>query len=453
LDETYDRVLSLIPKEEQLFVYHALYWISFHGTVYAPYERSISSTILLELAERSTSKASKTQIHRFYDTETLRDLCGCLIHVSTSNQGVTFAHYTVKEYLSRTRVYQDPTNLLSVYEPVLMRSFLETIYTETLQIHVKGVHQNLRDGDLSLSVKDEMDRDLYLYCAVSSMLSLNIWADDIAGHPSTFLLAVDLLDPSKGHTTKFWRSLRFFSDDTGHYVIPRGFLGANRVLKIEWTHEKNNVDIIRFFSILLNQPNQFGSFAMVQRSLSCVVSGDIFQTQVAFTLTLSDKQTSSFAGTIMNILPQLSAHLSGFTEIFKYLLRYVTASSQGCDIAAYIASHNHRECHDFCPLEYLLFTGGDPNGAGYQIVPLQIAVWNYDYDGVVILLGAGADPNRTGDNDGKMWKDDEVWSRFNEVKGNSPLRILRHSCGTWKGNAERIENALLEHGAREFDDQ
>jgi hypothetical protein len=452
LDETYDRVISSIPKEEQLFVYHILYWISFHGTVYAPYERAISSTVLLEAAERSISKASKDPIHRFYDMETLRDLCGCLIHVSTPNQGVTFAHYTVKEYLSRTRVYQDPTNLLSVYEPVLKQSFLETIYTETLQLHAKGVHQGLRDGEFSLSVEDEMDRDFYLYCAVSSILSLSIWADEIAENPSTFLLAVDLLDPSKSHAARFWRSLKFFSNDAEHYVRPRGFPSANKALKIEWAHEKNNIEVIRFFSVLLNQPNQLGSFAMVQISLACMVSSDIFQAQVAFTLTLSDSQNPSFTGTIMNVLPQLSAHLSGFTRIFKYLLRCVTASSQGCDIAAYIASHNHRECDDFCPLEYLLFTGGDPNGAGYQIIPLQIAVWNYDYEGTVILLRAGADPNRTGDDDGKMWKEDEVWSRFNEVKGVSPLRILRRSCGTWKGNAERIEKALLEHGASEFDD-
>lgn len=111
----------------------------------------------------------------------------------------------------------------------------------------------------------------------------------------------------------------------------------------------------------------------------------------------------------------------------------------------------------------MLSTGGDPNGSGYRITPLQIAVYMFDMHDINTLLKAGADPNGTGDRYGRVWEDSELMSFYNGLEGQSPLRILRgrrdseyRSPNGRVLNGDdmpRIERALLQYGARDFKDE
>jgi hypothetical protein len=60
-------------------------------------------------------------------------------------------------------------------------------------------------------------------------------------------------------------------------------------------------------------------------------------------------------------------------------------------------------CHDSCVLLRLLQLGANPDPKGFQVTPLQIAVFSRDFAGVRTLLEAGADPNNTGDEQGIKW--------------------------------------------------
>ena len=112
LDETYERIFLGIPDDDRLFVHHVLKWIYYYNDGRAVYTSDgFPCSILLQAIERSTSHLSNGRQDFLYDEEALRELCGCLI-VITSNielfglrtaaavQTVTFAHYTVLEILA-----------------------------------------------------------------------------------------------------------------------------------------------------------------------------------------------------------------------------------------------------------------------------------------------------------------------------------------------------------------
>ena len=80
LDETYDRILSAVPNDERMFVDYAFQWIAHHNEMYngqgMPYE------VLIEATEASILGRTGSQNERFYDKDTLREVCGCLIDIS-----------------------------------------------------------------------------------------------------------------------------------------------------------------------------------------------------------------------------------------------------------------------------------------------------------------------------------------------------------------------------------
>jgi hypothetical protein len=85
------------------------------------------------------------------------------------------------------------------------------------------------------------------------------------------------------------------------------------------------------------------------------------------------------------------------------------------------------ECHDSCVLLRLLQLGANPDPKGFQVTPLQIAVFSRDLAGVRTLLEAGADPNNTGNEQGIKWHAEKSILRpYCYLHGLAPLYILRH---------------------------
>lgn len=80
LDETYDRILLAVPKEERLFVDYALKWIAHHNEMY--FGQGIPYKVLIEATEASMLDLTGNRNERFYDKDTLREICGCLINIS-----------------------------------------------------------------------------------------------------------------------------------------------------------------------------------------------------------------------------------------------------------------------------------------------------------------------------------------------------------------------------------
>jgi hypothetical protein len=401
--------------------------------------------ILSQAAEATAARASKQPNHRFYDCEVLRDFCGCLIHVNTENECVTFAHYTVQEYLNRTHIFQ------GISEKLNLPFFLDFMYVETLRIHQEDLNTHEHDcRHENFDIDIQFNGNLHIYCAVSSIASLDRGTDGI--DQSCVSLIVDLLDPSKGHISALRKNLYIFFMDFPDW-------SAEYFWIVEWGRDgdTNSLGLMHLLNIVFAVSDMTTVLVLVEHVLRNKSLGYVvFESELA--LTIRSYKLGGFieqySGTLMDILAQMSPHERYYDcpVLFNYLLQQNLA--KGCEIVIYMASHFHQiHCKDFCALDHLLSAGGDPNGSGYQITPLQMAAYTNDWHGVDKLLKAGADPNGTGDRSGRVWKDEEMLSFFNGVTGESPLRIL----GTQgSGSSElklKIQNVLLQYGARDFVDE
>ena len=165
-----------------------------------------------------------------------------------------------------------------------------------------------------------------------------------------------------------------------------------------------------------------------------------------------------FAGSIIEVFGQLALRSA---HPFRFLVEFGAGFfDPSITLLLYISGHDLSQCGSdgFCPLQRLLELGADPNLRGYRITPLQIATFMNDYEGVEMLLKAGAMPNDTGSPDSVSWREDSLMRQFNHLHGVSPLRICRDFAiiqwPPWRevgaDDRRKIEALLLYHGAKAF---
>jgi hypothetical protein len=95
-----------------------------------PNEVPLSCSILIDAVVRSVARKDVNHNDRFYDTEVLRELCGCLIQIhvdvnTPSFQYAIIAHHTVREYLFCPRFQETLLGLSLVSEPPLRDEFMQ----------------------------------------------------------------------------------------------------------------------------------------------------------------------------------------------------------------------------------------------------------------------------------------------------------------------------------------
>lgn len=100
----YDRILSVIPNVERQYLQHVFKWIMFYES-FIPQE-GIPRVTLLEGVDLSLEKLGQSHVDRFYDQTILQEYGGCLITLrpfpgeeTPGHNTVSFAHFTVREYL------------------------------------------------------------------------------------------------------------------------------------------------------------------------------------------------------------------------------------------------------------------------------------------------------------------------------------------------------------------
>ncbi|KAK2787291.1 hypothetical protein FQN53_005450 [Emmonsiellopsis sp. PD_33] len=129
LDETYERIFQTIPPEDQRFVYSLLAIIRGCSEWFS---MVIPLSVILDLAKANLHFTGEGGMeHCFYTTDTIRELCGCLITISLSKDLVaeyaSFAHYTVQEYLSSDRIIHGPVSAFALNRDKSMRISRMTI--------------------------------------------------------------------------------------------------------------------------------------------------------------------------------------------------------------------------------------------------------------------------------------------------------------------------------------
>ena len=471
LNETYDRIFLAVPEEERLFVDHALRWIVHHNELYDGH--GIPCAVLIQATEASMLSLTGNQNERFYDQDTLREVCGCLINTSPEDVidimgklhhtyiSVSFAHYSVREYLDSNRT----SNAIFGYHTIgggdLKDRFLEITLLEAQHIESDELWELdlVDDSDVIQAVDSRFD----IYCVISALLSLYKFASQICRHSTLTTLAIDLLDRSKPHFATM-EAAAFTIELATVSFSTRGFFEEVFFWTNTW-HPDTNTELKHLYNLLLLTESCGECLPLAKKFLQGQDLKSLLQAQLCFTREVwniscdNEQKTCVLEGSLIEVFAQLAIRSA---NAFKFLVE-VGAGSFNPSIALllYIGGHDHSlqdDCHDFCPLQRLLELGADPNLRGYQITPLQIATYCTDYVGVEMLLKAGAMPNDTGSPDGVVWREDSVMHDLNHLHGASPLRICRdfailsglHYREPGADDRKKIEALLLYHGAEAF---
>ncbi len=460
LDETYERIFLEIPDQARLFVHHALKWIYSYGELHC---KGITTGILLQLIQRSTSELLSSTNDYLYDEELLRELCGCLIALTPTPEhdinilAVSFAHYTVWEFLDSTRIRNSPVAFFAVDENSTNLEFTKVVMHEVLEPKLGFFYWE--DSDISSYPPQHLfDENIYLSCAISSFFSVNCWTYHIC-QDDVRTSAFNLVNPSKPHFKIFTNIIEWANNHRPLFYYD-GYPNTTSWNSLSES-PKNNDTWTLFNMICAN-----GSFELGRRFLETVNKQDVLRAPLKMKidslgrLTSSDTDYFEFQGSLMELFAQSSLIWRDHLDFILDLgVKYFDPSR----IMFVLIGLRKRRAYDYDNndvhfLSRLLQLGAPTAVPGCRIRPLQIAVAKWNYAAVEILLEAGADPNDTGDKNGLEWEEDDPLHIFNCLRGSSPLYILRelnwchpdHPTADRQSSVPKIEAILLEHGARQF---
>jgi hypothetical protein len=468
LDETYERVFLRIPKEEWSFVCHVFYWFCFYRELDL-HQDGLPCMLLLDAARTSTLRTGHSTDNRYYDSERLKELCGCLIvlqqGVSESDTLITFAHYTVKEYLDSTRILQSPTSSFSTQMSTISPICLDVVFFQAQSITYSDVvrlkqYTRFRGSDDWRYLAQVFP----LHCAFSALHSMRErdLSLEICANESLFGLMKSLLKPS-GQYFK-WLSDCIIGINENELWPPLGEYKdeheATTVWTVVWEESATGTEAALLLSLLLISDYTICPLTMkilgevdlnillrrkvvLQKRMKIVEKHD---SDVIWTATADDY---TFSGSVIEVMSQFVGHSSGK---FRFLLKsYPGFYDPSTTLLHFIGHHGvtgtdryscDNDHNSDCPVRTLLEAGAEPNPSGYRVTPLQIAVAAWDLEGVQLLLEYGADPEGTGDPNGLIWPHTSPKFRFNGLHGKSPLQICRtRECFHHVKNDIRIERA------------
>ena len=453
LDETYGRVLLLVPEEDQLFVQHALQWIRFFDEI--SNGQHISCCQLLQAVAKSTEGLGPNPSIRYYDVEVLRELCGCLLTTTLHEDNeidppkkIFFAHFTVQEYLDSDRKSKSSSALALATRENLWQRFTQVLFEGALDVTSMVLWEH------DEQMRHAMETDFRAFSLVFAFQSLQ--KVELFGRKSLRGLAFDLLSPSKPH----YQAMRSVLNHVLNEMDLYGFMDmyTSFLLMTTWDEEKSHADAILLCNLLQ-------AFLSPRDQLLVAISysqdrdiGAVLQAHVSHRRNTSgfNEEPASFDGPLINLLLGMSPVTP---PTMSFLLDHAIKSSNPSILLFDHLRHGFRlgflqPSHPGDPgiMKRLLKAGASPDGPGYEKTPLQIATRASSIHVVEALLEAGANSNLTGN----RGTDSANWGGF--CSDESPLRICRRKLPNNRivisprtyAKYERVETLLLEYGAKDF---
>lgn len=469
LDETYERIFAQIPDEARLFVHHALKWIYAHSALRTD---NIYPSILIQATQRSTDGLDSNGYDYDYNEELLREFCGCLIlvspqeHVSISSKisaGVSFAHYTVLEFLNSTRIRYGPSSFFAINHEIVKLEYARMVMLETLDtkehefcnMELLGAEEN------KARIADAMEEEFNFYSIVSTIIATGEWESALSADDCLCDLVFAVFDVSNHHFASFKNAAACIEVATGNFSEYCDMDSDECFWMLDWRKNPTNNDVRTLVNLLVTA----GGFDLGRNYIQRAHEENWLQSSFELELEMyrpfsnSGDERYVFKGAVVELFAVLARdrweHLGLFLELG---VGYFDPTKILLSSIGWHGHDEHPTCKDNCFLARILQLGADPNGHGYRISPLQIAVGTWELDGVRALLEAGADPNCSGDREGEVWEEDTILAGFNKLMGRSPLNILETMDCVFDGVRRRhregekpmIRELLHQYGARNF---
>ncbi|KAK4226576.1 hypothetical protein QBC38DRAFT_456116 [Podospora fimiseda] len=509
LDETYERIFSLVVEEEKSLVRYALHWLILNDLIWTKENISLfegdASLFADDLASVcSILDFSEGPIYGPFNVESLREACGCLVRFvplpgsdtdeNYSQFRVTIAHYTVREYLESARSEKQFSSFFKIAPGHTLLNVLLDMFRATLSPQQAALVQGIQD----LNMPDMQLRCSYtLLAAVSQPKVFN----SLLGKGPTLTslaLLLDVFDPAKSDSMFSISGLlkeNTVCDDSDvqAFVLCNITSSAsspdlqfeNKISPpffdtpfwlLEWPNLPNQSDIavIRQILSLLTVIDTWSlTEPLIQDNKHLLSTQITIGTPVVFckypwyinTAGIAQKvgefATRPITGTMAEIMAQLGNEtaVNNFCKWFpSYLdLRSVLLHLFSTHIDYYPGCNVGIDC----PLNTLLGRGAHLDPHRSYATPLQVAVATGYEDNIKMLLQARADPNELGDANSSPWNSDSALFRCNQLHHHSPLNIARNKRlylledhplyrGPWEDHSAVVEALLLEYGANDF---
>ena len=471
LYETYDRIFSLIPMEERIIAHHVLRWIAHHTETFI-FADAMPFEVLIQAAVASTVALTGEPNERLYDLDTLREICGCLIEISPREypQGdsetyssVSFAHYTVLEYLESGRIPESISAYHGAGEKTPRDHFIQITMSKAQDVNPEE----------SLATKSEIEAiktfysDFTNYCMALSIASLYQWSDHICRQSVLSRLAVDFLNPSKPHLEYALTMASVTHENTE--LVDQDIEGSRvAIWDMDWSPAVGTDAKHLYFLLCLCNCREVYT-PLVKNFLQENDHEHLLQSQLKFrkydSIYDSYRRTMGdeflFSGSILEVFAQYRG-----SERIISLLMDIGAGlfDPSVILLLVVIGRGNSALHDGASplIQRLLKLGADPNLTNYMVTPLQIATYHLNFEEASILLEHGAHPSSTGCSDGAVWEKHTIMSYFNHLHGASPLRILKKYTyispvlKRYEGielvpeARKKLEELLLQYGAEEI---
>ncbi|KAF4419067.1 Vegetative incompatibility HET-E-1 [Fusarium acutatum] len=472
LDETYDRIFLRIPQDDWKFVSHAFQWLWFYGEL-DPDGTGIPSVLLLDAIESSMSRIDSHNDDVLYNPERLFELCGCLIN--SLMDSVSFAHYTVKEYLNSERIRQGPLIAFSTERDRVLSTCLDVLLLQAQKFALQDL-KDLKTGANLLFDMQDLWKNLSFHSFFHIIHSLRIWGEEISKDNEFYERVKRLLCPS----TQYFRCLGKIAFNEGSWQWVRlltetGLRRDKFAWTIDWNENLAHSDASLFLSMFLvtnDMDSPLISRLVRETDLKVLLSNRIVLSKKWDVHTWSRRgareltfYTYVFDGQLVEMMVHFVDQAS---EALHSLLVNYTGLYDPSMALLYFIGHCppnpklQHTCkgHPFSPLQHLLEAGAQPNLPGYPLTALQMAVGARNLEVVQLLLRFGADPNYICDPSSSAWPANSLMASFKQFHGMSGLCIHRSDyCVSFVEvigddimdfSAEPIEQLLLAYGARDF---
>jgi hypothetical protein len=445
-----------------------------------PGKPGIPCKVLLQAIERSIAVHDNFSKSRLYDAEVLRELCGCLINVvveEDSRLRVSFAHYTVLEFLESPRVTEGLAADFAISKDAIPSEMIKIILCEALNIQPNEILElaNSPAPVTDEDVWDVIEAGFNYYSIGSAVFSLLRWPSTISGRSDLSELLFTLLNPSEPHFDLLRDALSLIGQyNYSNIFSDVDYFDSQKFWEITFYGSPDIPEsAIVLFLLLLPLEEQGEHFRLAEQLLNTKNKRRILQSTLAFEKPVYHELrgggevsgTYIFRGTLVEIGAQFALIPGRFSEELNFLLgnaeglfdptNILLLSSGSYTYSWEDSGESSREVNEL--LDRMLKLGGDPNPKGKWVTPLQMATASWHLGGVRLLLEAGANPNDTGDKQGAKWEEGSLLGIFNNLHGSSPLVICREfecTCKDWAKDKQelrwKIDALLCEYGAKEF---
>jgi hypothetical protein len=237
-----------------------------------------------------------------YGEELVGKFCGCLLTIERERLGertidygntntvcvVSFAHYTVWEFLISNRIRDGPIPFFAVDAGSTKMDFAEMLIRNALDLEIyKTFDWERPSGPDGIHRTGILDKNFVVFSIMGSFISVVKWCHKICERDDLSMLAFDLLDPSKPHFKELSKAAMTIEEGR---CLFSGWENSIQFWHIGWLKDPELSQVKTFINWLLT--NHYGVLSAMFLKIHDMQ--DVMQTQIHLEINVRDDTDVNF---------------------------------------------------------------------------------------------------------------------------------------------------------------